>query len=374
MDHEIKSLDIGTMHLISASLTKDNKVRFKKLRNAFLKLQVSGSMTQFLKDEELQYAEIGADFYALGDSAYKMAGVTGKDICRPMQDGVLNPDEKRAEIILKLLIEGLVGKAQTPGAVCFFSVPAEPFKSESRLVYHSEIIHAILEDLGYKATPVNEGLAVVYSGLAERRFTGIGISCGCGLLNVCLSHKAQMIDAYSIDRAGDWIDESASKAIGEPLNRVRSAKEGGVNLTAPRDRVENAIAIAIYYKDLIVYAVECIKARMKENHRYVFLKDPLEIACAGGTALPSGFIALFRSAVKKARLFVKIDQVSLTKDPLYAIARGCLIAAVHSSGKTRVRHSAVIRRAACRPKVKVKSARVRKSSPRKAPLQKRKSR
>ncbi|MEI6437978.1 MAG: hypothetical protein WCO69_04420 [Candidatus Omnitrophota bacterium] len=370
MDREIKSLDIGTMHLISASISKDHKVRFKKLRNAFLRVQVEASMTQFLKNEEMQYAEIGRDLYALGESAFKTAGITAKPISRPMQDGVLNPKEKRAEVILKILIEALVGKAEGPGAICYYSVPAEPFQRESRLVYHSEIIHAILEGLGYRATAVNEGLAVVYSGLSEQRFTGIGISCGCGLLNVCLSHKGQIIDAFSIDRAGDWIDDNAAKAIGELPHQIRSVKEGGVNLLAPQGRVENAVAI--YYKDLIAHAVECLKARLAASGKLAVFKDPVSMVCAGGTALPSGFISLLRTAVRKARLPLKIDQVGLAKDPLYAIARGCLIGAVNNSGISLGNSSSKTRRAACRPKKPVKSARSKRAPSRKAPLKRKK--
>ncbi|MBF0595477.1 MAG: hypothetical protein HQL22_11005 [Candidatus Omnitrophica bacterium] len=348
MDHEIKSLDIGTMHVISASVSADCRIRFKKIRNAFLKIHVEQSMSQFLKQEELQYAEIGEDLYALGDSAFKMAGITGKDVSRPMQDGVLNPKEPRAEIILKLLIEALVGKAQGEGAICYYSIPAEPFQREKRVIYHSGIIHTILEDLGYKAVAVNEGLAVIYSGLADRHFTGIGISCGCGLINVCLSRKAQVLDAFAIDRAGDWIDDNASKAIGEPAHKVMLVKEGGLNLLSPQDRTENALAI--YYKDLIQYVVECIKDRWHDSGRVSHFDGPVNIVCAGGTALPAGFIAILRSELKKARFPLRVDQVSLAKDPLYAIARGCLIGAVNDGSSHFIRQCAAHRRTACRPK------------------------
>ncbi|MBF0387588.1 MAG: hypothetical protein HQL20_07000 [Candidatus Omnitrophica bacterium] len=370
MDREIKSLDIGTMHLISASLTKDHQIRYKKLRNAFLKVQVQASMAGLLQQEAMQCVEIGQDFYALGDSAFKMAAVTAKSVSRPMQDGVLNPKEKRAEIILKLLIEGLIGQAQGEGALCYYSVPAEPFQSEKRLVYHSEIIHSILEELGYSATAVNEGMAVVYSGLAERRFTGIGISCGCGLLNVCVSYKGQSVEAFSIDRAGDWIDDNASKAIGETAGKVLATKEGGFNLLAPVDRTEKALAI--YYKELIRYSVECIKTRLSSGARLAVYKKPLHIVCAGGTALPAGFIALFRSEIRKARLPFKVEVVSLVKDPLYAIARGCLTRAVVDDRSRFLSQCTAFRRAKCQSR-KSKPAK-RKARPGKAPRKRKKAR
>ena len=323
---EIKSLDIGTMYLVGASRFDKDKICFKKLRHAFLKIKTEPSMYSFLKEEDLQYTEINDDIYVLSDSAFKMAYTMGKNISRPMQDGILNPEENKSELILKILVNALIGKADNKKSICYYSIPAEPFEDEYRVVYHSGIIQEILESLGYQAQEVNEGLAVVYSSLSNNDFTGIGISCGCGLLNVCLSFMGKPIESFSIDRAGDWIDTNVAKVLGEQASKITKVKEKGIDLLAPQDRIERAISI--YYKELIRYAVDCIKTRLKNCGSLFVFDKPIDIVCGGGTSLPEGFISIFNDEISETKLPLDIKNVHLAEDPLYAVARGCFINAI----------------------------------------------
>ncbi|OGW95990.1 MAG: hypothetical protein A2Z81_02800 [Omnitrophica WOR_2 bacterium GWA2_45_18] len=331
MPKEIKSLDIGTMNLVSASYSPPKEIHFREIRHAFLKVKVEPSMVNFLTEEGMQYAEIDDDIYILGGSAFKMACTMGKDISRPMKDGILNPNEEKAELILKILIEALIGPSAGKDSVCYYSTPAEPYEKEFRLVYHSGIIQEILESLGYQAKPVNEGLAVVYSGLVGRKFTGIGISCGCGLLNVCVSHWAKPLESFSMNRAGDWIDENAGKVLGMTASKVTAVKEKGVHLKAPQNRTEKAISI--YYKELIRYAIEGLRSKLENNPKMFVLNGPIDIVCAGGTSRPGGFIEIVRNEFEKVKFPLEINEIYLADDPLYAIARGCLIAAIAHEGK-----------------------------------------
>ncbi|MBF0620096.1 MAG: hypothetical protein HQL19_08005 [Candidatus Omnitrophica bacterium] len=330
MIRETKSLDVGTMNLISASLSPHQKILLRKLRHAFLKVNIEPSMMAALKKEGLQYAEIDGSFYALADSAFKMAYTMGKNSNRPMQDGILNAGEDKAEVVFRILIEALLKKASGISPTCYFSVPAEPFEGEHRVVYHAGIIQEILKDLGYASKAVNEGLAVVYSSLADTQFTGIGISCGCGLLNVCISQRAKPVDSFSINRAGDWIDGNAAKVLAMTASKVMVAKEKGVHLRNPDGRVEKAIAI--YYKDLIAYTIQCLKARVEARNIAAVMAKPVDIVFAGGTAMPAGFVPVFKSALAQSRFPLKIREVFLADDPLYAVARGCLIGALADRG------------------------------------------
>ncbi len=80
---------------------------------------------------------------------------------------------------------------------------------------------------GFEPTSINEGLAVavVYGELEESNYTGIGISCGGGLCNVCLAYLSVPILSFSIPKAGDYIDTNAAQVTGAPANLVRLAKE-----------------------------------------------------------------------------------------------------------------------------------------------------
>ncbi|MBF0122879.1 MAG: hypothetical protein HQL21_05685 [Candidatus Omnitrophica bacterium] len=328
MGNEMKGLYIGTMNLISSSLAEDGMVQLKRLRHGFLKIKIESSMTGILKNEGLQYAEVGRDLYALGDSASHMAHVTGQNINRSICNGILDSKEEKAEIILKLLIETLIGKANGENSLCCYSVPAETSEGEHRVVYHSEVMNEMLKSLGYRPLAVNEGLALVFSSLAARRFTGMGISCGGGLLNVCLAHQAHMIESFSVDRGGDWIDENASKVLGMPLRAVTMAKEKGtaLDLEKPTTRIEKAIAV--YYKEMIRYAIEIMRKRIEGSRKCSIFQDPIDIVFSGAVALPKGFVSIFSQEISKVGFPLKVGQISLAHDLEYAIARGCLIKAM----------------------------------------------
>ncbi len=329
MDNEITGLYVGTMNLVSASLTGDGMVRQKRLRHAFLKIQINPSMTRVLKDESLQYAEVGRELYALGDSASRMAFVTGRSISRSIKCGAIDPREGKAEEIFTRLVGVLLGKARTKGAVCLYSLPAGTPETEYRIIYHKNMMQEVLTRLGYRPEAMNEGLALVCSSLAHRDFTGIGISCGGGSLNVCVAHKARALEAFVVDRGGDWIDESAAKVLGIHPTKVTVAKEKGIDLQAPANQTEKAIIV--YYRELSRYAIDVLKAKLESSKELALFQEPVDIVFSGAVALPAGFVQIFKRELTKVALPLKVGQIFLANNPEYAIARGCLIEAMSTS-------------------------------------------
>ena len=77
---------------------------------------------------------------------------------------------------------------------------------------------------------INEALAVVYAELESSNYTGIGISCGGGLCNVCFTYLSVPVLSFSMKKAGDYIDTSAASMTGERANRIRILKEGSFHL------------------------------------------------------------------------------------------------------------------------------------------------
>ncbi|MEN8257692.1 MAG: hypothetical protein ABFS09_07500 [Thermodesulfobacteriota bacterium] len=63
-----------------------------------------------------------------------------------------------------------------------------------------------LASLGYRPISINEGLATIMSELANDNFTGIGISMGGGMCNICLSYLSVPVLNFSVQKGGDYID------------------------------------------------------------------------------------------------------------------------------------------------------------------------
>ena len=98
-----------------------------------------------LLQQKVQYAELGKKIYVLGDSAFELANIMNKTIRRPMQNGVISPNEADAVPIFGLLIEAVLGKAPQPGITCCYSVPAEPVDADFNVVFFSDIFYPILD-------------------------------------------------------------------------------------------------------------------------------------------------------------------------------------------------------------------------------------
>ena len=323
---KVKGLDVGTMNIVGATMGSDGRISIKLMRHTFLDVEVNPFTKKMLNQQKVKYAEMNKKVYVLGDSAFDLANIMNKSVRRPMKDGVMSPNEADAVPIFGLLVEAVIGKAEEPGIVCYYSVPAAPIDADFNVVYHSGVISGALKNLGYIPKEMNEGHAVVFSELADEDFTGIGISFGGGMVNVCVSYKTIPAVAFSTSRAGDWIDKNVAQVLGIKPNRATAIKEKGINIHDPKNREE--AAIVIYYRNLISYTLENIKNKFETAEQVPHFPDPVEIVCSGGTSLIGGFIDVFKDELAKIDFPIKIKDVRLAEEPLNATAKGCLLAAL----------------------------------------------
>jgi hypothetical protein len=263
--------------------------------------------------------------YVLGDVSFELANRFGKEVRRPMPDGFLSPGEQDAIPIMRFLMERLLGKPQVEGEPVHFCIPAPSIDRENDTVYHEGIVAGILKKLGFTPRSMNEGHAVVYSELADAGFTGIGVSCGGGMFNVCICYKTIPAVTFSVARGGDWIDGHVSKVMGIPQVRAAAIKEGNVDLMNPRSREEEAVVL--YYRNLISYVLKNLKQRFQLTRDVPQFTDPVEVVCAGGTSLVGGFTQVFAEELAKVDFPLPISGVRRADDAMTSVVRGTLIAA-----------------------------------------------
>ncbi len=321
-----KGLDVGTANLVSALQENDGPVHVALQRNAFIEIESDALTLNMLRQQGVPYADISGRTFVVGDAAFDLAKILNRETRRPMARGIVAPNEKDALPIMKLIIERLLGPPAKPGEICCFSVPAEAIDSDSNAIYHEGMFKALLTKMGYDARPVKEGHAVVLADLADDDFTGIGISCGGGMHNVCVAYKAVNVLSFSTARGGDWVDTNVAQVLGIKRARATSIKEGGVDLRAPKNREEQAVAI--YYRELIHYTLGLIKRRFESKSDRPDFPDPVDVVFAGGTSLVGGFIELAREELSKLEFPIPVKQVRLAEDPLHAVSKGCLITAL----------------------------------------------
>lgn len=325
MGKNVRGLDIGTMNLVGATQDDKGSIKIKMIRHTFLDIDINPFTKKMLQEQKVEYAEVGDKVYVLGDSAFELANVMNKTVRRPMQTGVISADEADAVMIFDLLIKAVLGSPEEKGTSCYYSVPAEPIDADFNIIYHSSIISGALKNLGYLPHEINEGHAVVFSELADKDFTGIGISLGGGMVNVCVCYRTIPAVAFSTSRAGDWIDKNVAQVLNMKPNQATALKEKGIDINNPASR--EAEAVVIYYRNLISYTLKNIKEKFESAKDVPQFTEPVDIICSGGTSLIGGFVDVFKEELEKIDFPISIGNVRLAEEPLYATSKGCLLAA-----------------------------------------------
>jgi hypothetical protein len=312
------------MNILSSEQDGDETV-FVQQRNSFVEIEYSDMAEQMLNRSDVLHIRKDDKVYVVGDDALNFANIFNKETRRPMQQGILSSDEQSAIPMMKLIIEQVVGEPKFPGERLYFSSPADPIDSNLSTLYHQKTLESFLSDINYDAEPINEGMAVIYSELADNSFTGLGISFGAGMTNVCLSYYAVPVLKFSVARGGDWVDEQAAQATGTPIDKVTSVKEDEFELDFQTDVGGVQGALSIYYENLLDYVIEKLVQEVDEEDIEENLDVPIVVT--GGTASPEGFEQLFEDHVDNAGIPFSISSVTHADEPLYSVTRGALVAA-----------------------------------------------
>ncbi len=319
-------LDIGTMNVVSARRGAKG-IESRRVRDAFLDLDPSAK--RMLKLSGVDFFERNGELLIVGDKALEIANVFGKEARRPLSQGLLAAGEIDALEVLGLLVKQVLGEPAEAGEACYYSVPAAPVDAMDRdVIYHSGVLGRIVTECGFRAVPSNEAMAVIFNETAKDGFSGVGISFGSGMTNVALAVNTIEGMAFSVARGGDWIDAGAAKAVGSTSARMCALKEGGLDLTKPVGREQEALVV--YYKSLIEYTLDNIAAQFSRVRGQFAVPRPIPIVVAGGTSLADGFLDFFKSVLETRRKKIpfEVSEVRHAKDPLGAIAQGLLLQAI----------------------------------------------
>lgn len=323
-----KGLDVGTANIVAGLQDARTGVKIKLERNAFLDIDSDIYSKDMLTKLGVPYVVHGDKIVVIGESAFELANIFGRETRRPMCDGLISPNEVDALPMIQLIIEKCLGKPTKPGETVCFSVPAESVDCDNNIVYHQGLFEGMLRKMGYTPRAINEGHAVVFSDLAEEDFTGIGISFGGGMVNACVCYRTIPTISFSVARGGDWIDKNVAGVLGINRSKATMIKEKGVDITNPQGREEEAIAI--YYRNLISYTIQNIKARFANQRNMPSFSKPVSIVCSGGTSMVGGFIKAFREEFAKISFPIQVREIRHASEPLNTVAKGCLVAAAIS--------------------------------------------
>ena len=336
------SIDCGSYNLVACTRDEKNNFLYKREVNAFIEIPLTNrfvfNMMKNAKTPEfpdgIPLIERENVAYALGEAAVNMAyTMSSIDLKRPMVSGCVNPKERNAFEILKVMIHSLID-AKKDNEVLYYCIPSNAINEETDVDYHNKILESIFKayrsEEGFKVVPrpINEALALVYAEGEKKAFTGLGISFGSGMVNACYAMYGSPVFQFSIVNSGDWIDKQAAKATGESITFINKEKNK-IDLSKPPETLIQR-AIHTQYRLMLENTVIGLKKGFENINKTVRTDTPIDIIIAGGTASPNGFKELFEETIKQANLPIAIDTIIKPKEPLYSVAKGILIAAENS--------------------------------------------
>ncbi len=322
------SLDAGTMNFVSARQpVSEDALHISKIRDAFLDLPVEHK--KMLKISQTSFIEFDGKLIVIGDEALTTANLFNREARRPMSGGIITPGEIDAQGIMSIMMKRLLGEPQCANEKCFYSVPAPAVDVVgSDITYHSTILKKILTELGYAAHPANEAQAVIFSECSKENFSGLGISYGSGMTNVCLGYNAMSALEFSVGRGGDWIDSSAARAVNATAAKMCALKESGIDISKPASSHEEE-AIGLFIQTLIDYSIDNIIRQFSKARNDLLIPKPIPIIVSGGTSLAKGFLDKFkeRFQVYRDKFPIQISNIRAAEDPMNAVATGLLLLA-----------------------------------------------
>lgn len=331
-------LDIGTCFLVCArndSLSEDSQVQISSVRDAFLDIEADASVMNMLKMSNVSYVQEGSSVYIVGEPALSVANLLKREARRPLSQGVISAGELDAERMLVILLKSILKDPKVENENVFYSVPAKSIDKDMDVIYHEAMFKKIIEQFGYRATPMNEAAAIVYSNCASEGFTAMSTSCGAGMCNTSIVYQTMIGMQFSISKAGDWIDASSAKAVGKTSTYMMSVKEKGVDLMNPSEGdpkyIREREALVVYYKNLIHYLIDSIKREFKKDNSQIELPNEIPWIISGGTSKAKNFIELFKQEFEKEKSSfpINVSEIRAATDPLNDVARGLLIAAMN---------------------------------------------
>ena len=317
-------LDVGTSRIVVAR-QEGQEFRYESQLNAFVSIPYSKITAATLEREGVPHTVEASEIIVHGNESEKFAGFLNAEIRRPMNGGVLDPKEPDSLKMIREILASMLRGAK-PAEICF-SVPAAPVSAAETLTYHETTLRQLLAEMGYEATSINEGLAVIYGELEDSNYTGIGISCGGGLCNVCLAYLSVPVISFSVPKAGDYIDLSAAQVTGERANRIRLAKEDSFHFNGFfADKTQQVLSV--YYDDVITSLVAALREAFGRTSNLPRFNRPVPVVLSGGTALPAGFRDRFEKALLQQDFPITLSEIRVAKNPLYSTAKGALACAL----------------------------------------------
>ena len=273
-----------------------------------------------VEPDELRTITVDDDRYVVGDEAVEYAETAGVTPEPLFEDGVL-VETAYARPALESVLESALGNAM--GNRLCYTTPASVLDATVPSGVHRETVGDVFESLGFDATPVSSGYAVVTDQLHEENFTGLGIAVERDVTSVALVYYGVPVVAFSLAKGTGWVVDRAASRTGHANEGIESRLESfTLDPGSSPDDIESAIAHG--FDELTNELIEAIDREITAASIEQTVSLPVVLA---GDGAIEGYEFLLGGRFDAADLPFSIRGVRLADEPAESGVRGALVAA-----------------------------------------------
>jgi hypothetical protein len=195
----------------------------------------------------------------------------------------------------------------------------------------------IIRMRGYRPSTIDKPSAVVLAELGHEGFTGMALTFEDFRCAAVISRCGEPLVRAGIPRGLAWIDEQLARSSGRVVwdmdgtsyvdcDTVAHWKlTANPSLAAP-DSLE-AEFLAGRYRELLHELLGNLAAECLQSLEVATLRGSLTLACCGEATLARGFVSLLSEELDQVGMPVRIGDIRVADDPVFTVARGCLVRA-----------------------------------------------
>jgi hypothetical protein len=329
-------LDIGGRSI--RSLRRESRRLIGRTTAAeYIALPPTDNDRRLLERARVPYASCEGSLIVHGRSASELAPVVHVPRLPVLPQGQLPHDDPLARQLAASLLEALLPQVASGNAVCVVAPPLPGANGDVTGTREWDFFSRVIRMRGYQPVAIDRPSALVLAELGHAGFTGVALTFEDFRCAAVIARCGQALVQAGIPRGLAWIDEVLARAAGYVVwdmdgnsyvdfdTVLRWKQTASPSLVAP-DSPE-ADTLARCYQSLLHELVRELAARSLDSRDVATLRGPLPLACCGEATLARGFVQLLADELNRTGLPIGVGDIRIADDPVFTVARGCLIRA-----------------------------------------------
>ena len=300
-------LDLGS-HRFRSIRHDSKKLIARSCPAVFATLADTPPHRRLLHQSGTRFATCADHLLLAGDAANEWSAMLNLPLFPLLKGGRVPTSDVIARQILTLMIDAMLPVPESPGGHCCLTIPggqADGFVEQRDADFFQQMVSL----RGYRPHIVSATQALVLAELHEASFTGIAISFGHTTSEFGVVHCGREIARCVI------ADGTSSFEVAQTFG----IEEAGAVLAAAS--IERSYGR--FFSDIVDEA----RIRFEREGTLKTLPQPLPVICTGGITESTTFLPMLQKIWDETGWQVSTLPIRAASDPVFAVARGCLIQA-----------------------------------------------